>query len=73
MKALHLINADTVTTTIRNGDRLHQWIPRFQNDMPQVLDHLTLTTLSRLPSKCRCSFCGMREQFASLCGPCSHR
>ncbi|MEO6754185.1 MAG: DUF1549 domain-containing protein [Chthoniobacteraceae bacterium] len=49
-QALHLINGDTVTTTIRNGDRLHQWLPRFQNDMSQVLDHLSLTTLSRLPT-----------------------
>ena len=49
-QALHLINGDTVSTTIRNGNRLQQWLPRFQNDMSQVLDYLSLTTLSRLPT-----------------------
>ena len=51
-QALHLINGDTVTTGIRYGirygNRLHQWLPRFENDMSKVLDHLSLTTLSRL-------------------------
>jgi len=47
---LNLINGDTVTTSIRYGNRLHQWLPRFENDMSKVLDHLSLTTLSRLPT-----------------------
>ncbi len=49
-QALHLINGDTVTTSIRYGNRLHEWLPRFENDMSKVLDYLSLTTLSRLPT-----------------------
>jgi len=51
---LHLINGDTVTTGIRYGirygNRLHQWPPRFENDMSRVLDYLSLTALSRPPT-----------------------
>lgn len=49
-QALHLINGDTVTSSIRNGGQFPKWLKRFENDLEKVVDHTVLSTLGREPT-----------------------